>query len=146
MFEPVAIRTAIETILGVVRDSDNSVIHYGYVGKYTYSNGFENTAFTAGVTPGGVSKIEGLEFILPFPNVDKIKGIADLVYSEQDYRLSIVARSGNTSYGYSSVLILQRSLMFEGFSYNFVDAMPAIGNFPQWNCRFKQFVLRECYY
>lgn len=146
MFEPAAIRTAIETILGVVRDSDNSVINYGYVGKYTYKNGFESTAFTAGVTPGGVLKIEGLEFILPFPSVDKIKGIADFVYSEQGYSLSIVARDGATSYGYSSVLILQRSLMFEGFSYNFVDAIPAIGNFPQWNCKFKQFVFRECYY
>jgi hypothetical protein len=146
MFEPAQIRTAIETLLGVNRDNTGKVTNYGYLGKYVYSNGFQNTAFTAGVTPGGVSKIDGLEFILPFPSVDKIKPIADFAYSEQDYRLTIVARSGATSYGYSAVLILQRSLIFDAFSYTFFDANPEIGNFPQWNCRFKQFVLRERYY
>lgn len=147
MTEPVAIRNAVESILGVSRDNSGKVTNYGYVGKYIYSNGFQNTAFTAGSTPPSVSKVEGLEFILPFPNVSEVKGIGyDLVFSEQDYRLTIVARDGKTSYGYSSVLILQRSLIFEGFTYTFIDANPVIGNFPQWNCRFRQFVFRERYY
>ena len=146
MFEPLEIRNAIETILGVTRNAQGQVIDRGYVGLYTYSNGYQNTAFTAGVTPGGVVSIDGLEFILPFPSVDRIKPISEFAYSEQDYKLSIVARSGAIDYGYSAVLILQRSLIFDGFSYSFLDAIPQIGNFPQWNCKFKQFVFRERYY
>jgi hypothetical protein len=145
MTSPLAYRVQIETLLGVVRNPVTKLVtNYGVIGKYTFSNGYQNTAFTVGTVPLNISKVEGLEFILSYPDLTKSHRVGGRSYGEGLYRLNIVLRSGGLdTKAMNAVLVMQRSEMFTGFNYSFQDANPKIGSFPQFYCTFKEFVFRE---
>jgi hypothetical protein len=138
---PIDLKTLIETILGVRRNSNGSVNSYGLVGKYNYKGGFSNTAFNFGITPQ-VESVEGLECVLNYPQAKNIMALStNDIYSEKLYRLSLIQRSGSN--GHNAVMLLERSGEFMALNYLFIQASPNIGNFPQWNLNFKIHELRR---
>lgn len=142
--DPLDFKTAIETILGVTRDPlTNRVVEFGAMGKYTFKNGLVETAFSVGTTPLDVAKVEGIELILPFPDLGLNANIGQEIYSENYYRLTIVCRDIYTLKAYNAFLLLQRSNQLLAFRGTFQDANPKVGSFPQWFCTFRQFTFRD---
>lgn len=138
---PIEIKTLIEGILGVVRNSQGKVTNYGLMGKYVYQGGFSNTAFALGTVPQ-VESVDGLECVLDYPQAQNIKPLATGdIYSEKRYRLSLIQRSGNQ--GHNAVMLLERSGQLQNLSYVFIPANPKVGNYPQWNLSFKVHEFRE---
>jgi hypothetical protein len=145
MTSPLAYRNEIETLLGVTRNpTTKAVTNYGVIGKYIFNNGYQNTAFAVGTIPAGVSKVEGLEFILSYPDLEKSHRVGGRIFGQGRYRLNIVLRNGTLDIkAMNAVLTMQRSEKFLGFQYSFQDANPKVGSFPQFYCSFREFVFRE---
>lgn len=138
---PVDIKTIIETILGVKRNSQGYVTDYGLMGQYQYQNGFTNTAFAVGQVPQ-VNQVTGLEAVLFYPQSRQIKPLATgKVYSEKLYRLALIQHSGLQ--GINAVMLLERSAELQCLEYVYIPAMPEVGNYPQWNLSFKVHEFRE---
>jgi hypothetical protein len=114
------------------------------MGKYIFNNGYQNTAFTVGAVPAGVAKVEGLEFILSYPDLEKSHRVGGRIFGQGRYRLNIVLRSGVLDIkAMNAVLTMQRSEYFTDFQYSFQEANPKVGSFPQFYCTFREFVFRE---
>lgn len=138
---PIELKTLIETILGVKRNSQGLPTDYGLMGKYIYRGGFTNTAFSVGITPD-IEAVTGLEIILQYPQSKQIMPLATGdIYSQKCYRLSLIQRSENQ--GHNAVMLLERSGSLQCLSYIFIQTNPEIGNYPQWNLSFKVHEFRE---
>lgn len=141
--ELIEYRNLIEGLFQVTRDNTGKVTSYGIMGKYTFEGSIENTAFTVGITPKNVIKVTGIELVLPYPTGRTIN-LDRQVFTEADYRLTIVIRDGaTTTQSRNALLLLERSGYFDGFCYSFQDANPKVGNFPQWYCQWKGWIFRD---
>ncbi len=138
---PIEIKAIIESVFGVARDNQGRVTDYDLMGQYQYQNGFTNTAFAIGQVPQ-VNSVTGLEAILFYPESKQIKPLSTgRVYSQKNYRLSLVQHSGKD--GINAVMLLERSAQFQCLEYIYIPASPKVGNYPQWNLTFKIHELRE---
>jgi hypothetical protein len=137
---PIDIKTRIESVLGVTRNNNGQPTNYGLLGKYTYASGFQNVAFAIGRTPQ-VNKVEGLEAVLLYPDTKESFPIcAGDIYSDKCYRLALVEHSGLQ--GHNAILMLERSGILQGLNIVYIPANPEVGNFPQWNLKFKVYEFR----
>lgn len=143
MTEAIDYRNAIESLFQVVRDNDGTVTDYGLIGKYTYNDGWEDTAFSVGIVPTDIVKVEGIELVLRFPDTAIIP-ISNMVLSENNWSMSIIIRDGVSLLDAANVAyLLMRSNYFDGFRIGFQDANPKVGNFPQYYCQWKNWAFRN---
>lgn len=143
MIEPIDYRNAIESLFQVVRNNDGVVTDYGLMGKYTYQDGWEDTAFSVGIVPQDIIKVEGIELVIRFPNTNNMP-IADTILSVNDWSMNVIIRDDVSMLDARNVaLLLERSNYFNGLRINFQDANPKVGNFPQYYCQWRSWIFRD---